>query len=91
MSDCIVYDFVNAHDGDALYSRNDLEMVMMLLYDHDSSSDSSSSEEDDLEDLVLFLLEKPKGIFGPRLNIEDLTNLECEQLFRSVLSLLVQI
>ena len=57
----------------------------MLLCDHDSSSDASSSE-DDLEDLLLTLNEKPKRILGPRLNLEDLTNLECEQLFRLVLA-----
>lgn len=48
----------------------------MLLCDHDSSSDGSSSE-DDLEVLLLHLNEKPKRIPGPRLNLEDLTNLEC--------------
>ena len=52
---------------------------MMLLCDHDSSSDSSSSEEDDLE-LMLDLMEKPKRILGPRINLEDLLSLECEQL-----------
>ena len=57
----------------------------MLLCDHDSSSDTSSSE-DDLEDLLLTLNQKPKRILGPRLNLEDLTNLECEQLFRLVLA-----
>ena len=53
---------------------------MMLLCDHDSSSDSSKSEEDDLE-LMLDLMEKPKRILGPRINLADLLSLECEQLF----------
>jgi len=53
-------------------------MVTMLLCDHDSSSDGSSSD-DDLEVLLLHLNEKPKHILGPRLNLEDLTNLECSR------------
>ena len=89
MSHCIVYPLVNVLDGNAVYSRCDLEMVMTLLCDHDSSSDSSSSEEDDLEVLMFVLMEKPKRIFGPRLNLEDLTNLECEQMFRSAPDVLV--
>ena len=82
--------FVNVLDGHVLYSRRDLEMVTMLLCDHDSSSDGSSSE-DDLEVLLLHLNEKPKRILGPRLNLEDLTNLECEQLFRLVVAVLMYI
>ena len=58
LSDWIVYLFVTVLDSDAIYSRHDLEIVMMLLCDHDSSSDSSSSEEDDLE-LMLDWMEKP--------------------------------
>ena len=56
-----------------------------------SSSDSSSSKEDDLELLMLDLMEKPKRILGPRINLEGLLSLECEQLFRSVLAILVYI
>jgi len=51
---------------------------------HDSSSDGSSSKDD--LDVLLLHLEKPKRILGPRLNLEDLTNLECEQLFRLVIA-----
>ena len=81
---------VTVLDSDALYSRHDLEMVIMLLCEHDSSSDSSSSKEDDLELLMLDLMEKPKCILGPRIDLEDLLSLECEQLFRSaVLAILV--
>lgn len=66
-------------------------MVETLLCDYDSSSESSSSEEDDLETLFLDLKTKPKRVVGPRLNLEDLTSLECEQLFRLVLAALVQL
>ena len=77
MSDWIVYPFVTVLDSDALYSKHDLKMVMMLLYNHDSSSDSSSNEKDDLE-LMLDLMEKPKRILGPRINLDDLLSLECD-------------
>ena len=78
---------VTVLDSDVVYSRHDLAVVM-LLCNHDSSSDSSSSKEDDLELLMLDLMEKPKRVLGPRINL-DLLSLECEQLFRSVLAILV--
>ena len=71
-----------------MYSRRDLEVVEALLCDYDSSSDSSSSE-DDLELLFLDLRKKLKYILGPRLNLEDSTSLECEQMFRLVLVVLL--
>ena len=79
LSDCIVYPIANTVDDDPLYSRSDLEMDMMLLCDHNSSPDSfsikraSSSLLDDFEVLMLVLTKKPKHIFGPWLNLEDLT------------------
>ena len=72
------------------HSRRDREMVMALLCDHDSSSDSSSSEEDDLELLLLDLTETPKRSFGPRLNLEDLGTLDCEQMFRLGLVMIIR-
>ena len=43
---------VNTLDGDALYSRSDLDMIKIgakpSLYMYDSCSDSSCSKEDDL-------------------------------------------
>ena len=48
----------------------------------DSSSDSSSSDEDDLDFLLCELAFKPKRALGPRLNLMDLSDLQCEQLFR---------
>ena len=72
------------------HSRRDREMVMVLLCDHDSSSDSSSSEEDDLELLLLDLTETPKRSFGPRLNLEDLGTLDCEQMFRLALVMIIR-
>ena len=60
---------------------------MMLLCDHDGSD--SSSSEDDLELLMLDLMERPKRILCPRINLEDLHSSDCEQLFRLVLAILV--
>ena len=34
LSDCIIYPIIKILEGDALYSRSDLEMGMMLLCDH---------------------------------------------------------
>ena len=51
----------------------------------DSSSDSSSSsEEEDLEILLCELDFQLKIVLGPHLNVMDLTNLQCEQLFRYI-------
>ena len=62
---------------------------MTLLCDCDaSSSDSSSSEEDDLELLLFSVLKTSERFVGPRINLEDLTCRECEQMFRFVISLL---
>ena len=72
-----------------LFCRQDQEMIMTLLCDCDaSSSDSSSSEEDDLELLLFNVLETSERFVGPRINLEDLTCRECEQMFRFVISLL---
>lgn len=42
--------------------------------------DTSSS--DDLDLILLELMVKPKQLLGPRLHLEDLSDLECERLFR---------
>ena len=63
-------------------------MVMTLLCECDSTADSASSDEDDLEAVMLVLTEKPKrnlrqrNLRPSRLSLDDLTTLECEQLFR---------
>ena len=46
--------------------------------------DSSSSDEDDRDLLLLELVFAPKIQPGHRLNLLDLSNLQCEQLFRYV-------
>ena len=52
------------------------------MYCDDSSSCTSSSDEEDLDLILLDLVVKPKQALGPKLHLEDLTDLECERLFR---------
>lgn len=58
----------------------------MVNYLVDSSSDSESAESSDDDDEVAFALHElatlPKETLGCRINLQDLTELECEQLFR---------
>ena len=42
----------------------------------------SSSDEDDLDLILLDLAVKPKQVLGPRLHLEDLTDVDCERMFR---------
>ena len=53
----------------------------MLLYD-DSSSDDSSSDEDDLFVLLVESAFAPKVKLGPCINMHDIADSECEQMFR---------
>ena len=60
------------------------DIITVMLYD-DSSSDSGSDSDSD-DDLDLLLLETmfpllPK-LDVPRLNLEDLSEIQCEQMFR---------
>lgn len=54
------------------------------MYEDDSSSSSDSSDEDDL-DLLLFhsMFPDDKQDF-PKINIEDLSEFQCEEMFRQV-------
>ena len=66
--------------------RHDQVMVMRLLCGPDDSSTSDSSSDDDLKFLMLDLMEKSQSrVLGPRLNLDDVQYLECEQMFRSVI------
>ena len=63
--------------------RRNFKAVLEAIACNDSSSDSfSSSEEDDLDLLLCELAFRPKPKLGTRLNIFDLSEVECEQLFR---------
>ena len=61
---------------------------LLTTISHQDSSDSSedSSDEDDLDTLLLFSMFLDNKSDFTRKNFEDLTNLECEEMFRQVLS-----
>ena len=76
------------HEFHLLYilSRRKLKSVLeVMALDNSSTSWSGSdegSEEDDMDILVCELAFRPKIKLGNRLHIADLSELECEQLFR---------
>ena len=59
------------------YFKDVLEAMAYL-----NSSSESSSDENDLDLLLVDLSFAPKRVVVPRLNIVDLSNLQCGQLFR---------
>ena len=62
--------------------RRDFKATLNVLTYRDSSDASSSSEEDDIDFLFCELAFRPKRKLGPCLNLQDLSDLDCEQLFR---------
>jgi len=62
--------------------RRDFKAVLTVMQYEDSSSESSSSDENDLDFLLCELAFKPNRVLGPCLNLMDLSDLQCEQLFR---------
>ena len=63
--------------------RRNFEAVLEAMAFNDSSSDSfSSSEEDDMDLLLCELAFRTTRKLGTRLDLLDLSDLECEQLFR---------
>ena len=72
-----------------LYSdhRRDLRaLVELIALQESSDSDFLSSDEEDIDILLLELSFKPKKILEPRINLDDLSEVDCEQLFRFVFS-----
>ena len=61
-------------------------LVELIALQESGDSDFSSSDEEDIDFLLLELSFKPKKILGPRVNPDDLSEVECEQLFRFVFS-----
>ena len=67
--------------------RRDLRaLVELIALQESSNSDFSSIDEGDMDFFLLELSFKPKKILGPRINLDDLSEVECEQLFRFVFS-----
>ena len=53
-----------------------------MLYDSTSSEETSSEIEDDLELLLLDTMFTRKRLLGPRINLQDIDEFQCEQWFR---------
>lgn len=53
-----------------------------MLYDSTSSEETSSEGEDDLELLLLDAMLTPKRSLGPRINLQNIDEFQCEQWFR---------
>ena len=65
--------------------RDVLGKAMLDYLANDSSETSSSSDEEDIDSIMLELACIPKSCTGTRLNLTDVSTLECERLFRFVL------
>ncbi len=68
------------------YLRQDQsELLEVMLADESSESSSESSDATDDIDLLLLdslgCLEEPRSL-GPRINLEDIEDIDCEQMFR---------
>ena len=65
------------------FFREDFDQVLdIILYDSTSSEETSSEGEDDLELLLLDAMLTPKRSLGPRINLQDTDEFQCEQWFR---------
>ena len=65
-----------------MYRHNFSELLDVILHDDSSTDDSSSSDEDDLDILLVELAFAPNVNLGRRFNLEDITDIGCEQMFR---------
>jgi len=64
-----------------IYRRNFNDIVELLTYDYLDSS-SSDSSDDDLCELLLETAFAPKQKLGPHLNLQDISDDNCENMFR---------
>ena len=55
---------------------------MNIMQLDDSSSEGSSSSDEDLDFLFLEAAFPEPRLLGPRLNMEDISVIDCEQMFR---------
>lgn len=66
-----------------LYRREFDSLLTVMPYDDSCSDDSSdSSDEDDLDFLLVCSLFPEPSPSAPRLNLADLTDCQCETMFR---------
>ena len=65
------------------FFREDFDQVLdIMLYDGTSSEETSSESKDVLELLLLDAMLTPKRSPGPRINLQDVDEFQCEQWFR---------
>ncbi|KXJ13842.1 protein ALP1-like isoform X2 [Exaiptasia diaphana] len=64
--------------------RKDLDDILTVMMYQDSSSDEDSSDSDDDLDLLFLetLFPTPEASCTPRLKLEDLSDTQCQQMFR---------
>ena len=65
-----------------LYRREVDSLLTVMLYDDSSSDDSSSDSSEDLDFLLVCALFPEPSPSAPRLNLDDLTDYQCETMFR---------
>ena len=66
--------------------KNFSDVVELLLYDSDISDSADSSDDDDLFDVILYDM-----AFIPRLNLQDISEDDCEDMFRYVASMFIEL
>ncbi|XP_068713526.1 uncharacterized protein [Montipora foliosa] len=62
--------------------RQDYKDLLDVMQLDDSSSEGSSSSDEDLDFLFLEAAFPEPRLLGPRLNMEDISEIDCEQMFR---------
>ena len=78
---------LNAQKFIFIFNRRDVDDLLTVMLCDDNSQSESSSDEDDLDFLLLStLFPEPKQVMR-RLNLADLTESQCETMFRYVHSL----
>lgn len=63
-------------------TRKNFDDIVDVMLWQDSSDDSSSSE-DDLDELLLeFMFPQQNNVNYPRINLQDIPDVQCEAMFR---------
>lgn len=74
--------YVQNNKSNPMHRCNFRDLLDVCQFDYSSTSDSSSSDEDDLDILLVEMAFAPKVYLGRCLNLQDLSDSECEQMFR---------
>ena len=64
-------------------ARKNFDDIVDVMLWQDSSDDDSSSSEDDLDELLLeFMFPQRNDANYPRINLQDIPDVQCEAMFR---------